>query len=65
MKPSATYSNAMKEPMTVQYIAHRSNSGSERGRCERALKVAKDGRRKANQALERGQRRTGNGEGQT
>jgi hypothetical protein len=26
MKPSATYSIAMKVPMTVQYIAHRSNS---------------------------------------
>lgn len=51
MTHSATYSNATNTPTMDQYIAHRLSSGSEWGRWLRALKVAKQGRRNANQAL--------------
>lgn len=39
--------------MTVQYMHSRSKSGSETGRCDKALKVLKAGSKNAKYALKR------------
>ena len=49
---SARYSNATNAPITAQYMASLWSSGSDRGRRDKALKVAKQGNKNANQALE-------------